>query len=89
MSFFFGLLVGFVLSILSVFVGAVSHRVMRRLPEPKKPICLCGHSFGSHVDGNKCQVHMEVNYEWKRCACTTYVGPDPIASGLWVAPKAP
>lgn len=89
MSFLAGLLVGFSFSILSVLVGAVSHRIMRRPPEPKKPICLCSHAFGSHEDGNKCQVYAYMNYEWKNCACTTYVGPDPIASGLWVAPKTP
>lgn len=82
-----GLLVGFLISMVSVMVGAAVERVRRRTPELPKPICLCQHAFGSHKNGNKCQVYIHVNYEWKNCACTTYVGPDPIASGLWVAPR--
>jgi hypothetical protein len=90
MSFFLGLLVGFFISMFSVLVGAVVQKArVIRPPVPQKPICLCNHAFGSHEDGNKCQVHIYLNYEWKNCACTTYVGPDPIASGLWVAPKTP
>lgn len=80
-------------------LGWVMGRRARRsaTPETPKPICLCTHSYGNHTgDGGKCRTARLVSIEtaksvkdqWADCPCQRYVGPDPIACGLWVGPSS-
>lgn len=53
-----------------------------------KPVCPCGHVWGAHKDGQRCQDDVRRphywndgshnGYEWVRCACTKYHGPAAI-----------
>ncbi len=88
-AFVLGMLTGGFVSIASSLAGVMIYRIKQgaKTPKPPKPICICEHNFNSHKDnGGKCNVATLVNYEWRGCACLCYIGPDPILSGLWIAP---
>lgn len=80
---------------LSLFVGYVLGRTYVNGAAPKvaplpRPVCMCTHNYGSHEEGRKCKAdifdHYNVNVRLGNCACRLYVGPDPLASGLWHPP---
>jgi len=75
-------------------VGLLIGRRMRpRPPDPVRPICTCGHGYGSHQDGKECQVGDREADHWDsygredhwvsvQCSCTRYDGPDPAIFGM-------
>jgi hypothetical protein len=70
----------------------VGRRIRPKPPEPFRPMCACGHNFGSHRDGASCAAETErAHYlrggsrngkEWVACPCLRYDGPDPAIFGL-------
>lgn len=89
-----GMVIGALLLSIGLLVGFIFGAYMRRLktpriPPPPEPICLCSHGYHAHEDGRKCRVEVYANYRMGRCACQSYVGPDPILSGLWMASEKP
>jgi hypothetical protein len=67
------------------FAGVV--RGQKKKPAPLTAVCGCSHIFSAHKDGGKCQATIYRNYTDHYCACTIYVGPDPMALGLWMPTK--
>lgn len=70
---------------------AAGKRLRPRPPAPLRPICTCGHGYGTHVDGKGCQaetltvVDERHNQELRNCRCRRYDGPDPAIFGLEAA----
>lgn len=71
----------------TLLVGLVVGRRMRpKPPEPLRPVCSCGHGYGTHEDGRRCfgrdekrrngVVHLD------ECPCRRYDGPDPLIFGI-------
>jgi hypothetical protein len=72
-----------------LFLGYVMGRRVREAAQPApSPQCICGHIYSAHIDGYKCACIMFDKYDIKigNCACTFYLGPDPLMSGLWSPP---
>lgn len=66
------------------------HARLRRVPP--KPVCMCGHHYGTHdpEDGFCCaEVRRTVNtiQSVARCVCVRYTGPQPVEQ-FWVPPSA-
>jgi len=63
---------------------AVGRRMRPRPPTPLKPICTCGHGYGTHEHGRACGALVEDYYRdvMDPCPCTRYDGPDPAIFGL-------
>lgn len=76
--------------LIGYLMGRMEGRRARAAAAPPKPICMCKHNFGSHKGGYECTVdHLdEYGSKLSSCACLLYVGPDPLASGLWHPPSA-
>lgn len=76
-------LVDYVAFGLALLIGIGVGRKMRpKPPPPLQAICSCGHGFGQHEDGRKCQEHGKApKYDsagaWLgyRCTCLRYDGP--------------
>lgn len=73
---------------------------LRRTPKivQVKPICLCGHHYGTHdPETGACGTQYTVSvtpkfggyaYDtWVECACVRYTGPQPVEQ-YWVPPAA-
>lgn len=70
------------------------HYRSKAKPPVPEPWCLCTHAFGTHDPGTgACRASLLVSVTQKNgremderidCACQRYVGPDPIACGMWV-----
>ena len=80
-------------SVATLLIGYLLGRMYTRGVKPKpaappKPICMCGHHYGSHTDGRNCEFVLRDAYGVRLggCSCTLYVGPDPVLSGLWHPP---
>ncbi len=74
-------------------------RQRNRDEEALKPRCLCSHFYNSHEPGGgKCAERAlgdnDLDFDWERikpkkkephqCPCQGYLGPDPLASALWM-----
>jgi hypothetical protein len=85
----------------SVLFGVGIGRSMRpKPPEPLKPMCTCGHGYGTHDNGKACQAQVKRPNEWNRsssielpigwehvpCPCVRYDGPSPHVLGLDIEP---
>lgn len=52
----------------------------------QRPRCLCVHWYNEHkVGGGPCNVSDSASprYDGHKCPCIGYLGPDPMASGMW------
>ena len=84
-----------VLSVMWGMFGYFVHYMLTRVRDTragrtkKTPQCACGHMYGAHASGGfKCQAKVYYTGSgWSRCSCELYVGPDPMALGLWSPTK--
>lgn len=64
----------------------VGRRMRPRPPKPLKPMCSCGHGYGTHEDGRRCQGKEPARRNYTdyldACQCRRYDGPDPAIFGL-------
>lgn len=92
---------------LSVLVAAVvfvagwlagRHARLKSAPKQPKPICMCGHHYGTHDPENGiCQTQYVERFQerptsghkdiWVSCDCVRYTGPQPVEQ-YWVPPAA-
>jgi hypothetical protein len=81
-------------------LGRASGRKKERAlaQRPIELVCTCGHGFGSHEDGARCQAEIQradkwdeyrdaKHWEYVPCPCRTYDGPDPMLVNGWTPPK--
>lgn len=83
------LLIGGGLVVAGWAAGRIGRRRAPKAPKAPKFECSCGHGYGSHRDGKACQADQqraakwskdgfETGYEWVRCPCLAYDGPEPM-----------
>ncbi|MER7280512.1 hypothetical protein ABT369_39345 [Dactylosporangium sp. NPDC000244] len=68
------------------------HARLKAAPRQPKPVCMCGHHYGTHDPQQGCceaQDLEKVNFKdvWVDCACVRYTGPQPVEQ-FWVPPAA-
>lgn len=75
----------------SYFVGKFRGRLLEsQRGKTTQPICPCGHVWGAHKDGLRCQEEIKRphyygggsrnGWEYVRCGCTKYHGPELITN---------
>lgn len=68
---------------------------------PQLNTCSCGHGYGTHVGEKRCAGEIkrawqwsrdgnEINWEYVKCPCLRYDGPEPLSSVMtWAPPSIP
>lgn len=75
-----------------------ARRQRRSATTESRLICSCGHGYGTHT-AEGCQADIKrpdewsyagapVGYQWVRCRCKKYDGPEPLPSITWPTPLA-
>ena len=70
----------------------IGRRTRPKPPEPIRPVCSCGHGYGTHADSEGCRAKALIKYNaygdkhLEPCPCLRYDGPDPAIFGLDARP---